>query len=101
MPVTITVGDWSQSVTAFIDTGSEISLVKRGLLPDGLLKKAARPMQLLTASGQPMRGGSREVNSHLKLEGKSAGDPPHKRVVLTTPTTLHEADMMEDILLSY
>ena len=61
---------WSKEVSAFIDTGSEVSLVRRGVLPDDLLQKAEKPMQLVTASGQVMRGGMREAKATLELVGR-------------------------------
>lgn len=70
IPATLKVGDaWSRDVTIFVDTGSEVSLVKRGLLPDELLRRAQNPLQLLTASGQIMRGGAREVQAILRMAG--------------------------------
>lgn len=89
----------TRDVTIFVDTGSEISLVRRGLIPDELLQQARCPIQLLTANGQLMKGGSREVCVELRLTGVEAG--VEKKVALVTPTSLREADMEEDVLLSY
>ena len=94
-------GSWSKDVTVFIDTGSEVSLVKRGLLPEGLLQRAKQPLQLLTASGQPLRGGAREVQADLKMVGTSSAGVSGKRMTLSTPSLLMEAEMEEDVLLSY
>ena len=62
-------GGWSKEITAFIDTGSEVSLVRRGVLPDDMLQPAERPLQLVTANGQVMRGGMREAKATLELVG--------------------------------
>ena len=100
LPATLTVNKaLSLEITTFVDTGSEVSLIKRGLLPEEILQSTHRPVQLVTASGQPLRGGSREAWVDLGFMGHEVGKPG--KVVLATPTRLLEADMEEDVLLSY
>ena len=100
LPATLTVNKaLSLEITTFVDTGSEVSLVRRGLLPEEILQSTHRPVQLVTASGQPLRGGSREAWVDLRFMGHEVGKPG--KVVLATPTRLLEADMEEDVLLSY
>ena len=102
IPVTLSLSNgWSKEISAFIDTGSEVSLIKRGLLPDDSMRPAGRPLQLVTASGQVMRGGAREADTSLGLVGRCFDSGRKKKVALQTPTVLLEADMAEDVLLSY
>ena len=84
IPALLKVGDQvTRDVTIFLDTGSEISLVRRGLIPDELLQQARCPIQLMAANGQLMKGGSREVCVELRLTGVEAG--VEKKVALVTP----------------
>ena len=94
-------GGWSKEITAFVDTGSEVSLVRRGVLPDDLLQMAERPMQLVTATRQVMCGGLRQAKATLELVGRCFEGGKRKRVAFKTPTSLLEADMAEDVLISY
>ena len=71
VPATIQVAeDRPLDVVIFIDTGSEISLVRRGLISESYMQTAQRPMQLLAANGQPMKGGLRELRVDLRVLGK-------------------------------
>ena len=57
VPACLAVGANSElGVGVFVETGAEISLVRRGLLPDHLLRPYHRHLQLLAANGQVMKG---------------------------------------------
>ena len=44
-----------------VDTGAQVSLVRKGLFPDTCLKDSDRPVRLKVANGEIMGGGSREA----------------------------------------
>ena len=86
------------AVSIFIDTGSDVCLVKRGLTPIADLRPALQPMRLMGANRGAIAGGQLQVLANLRFEG----DNPltGKRFGVTAPTTLLEADIEEDIILS-
>ena len=57
---TIGVGSFTCQASVLVDTGCRIPLLfRRGLIPRALLEPAQRPIQIYTADGTPMLGGSR------------------------------------------
>ena len=87
-----------RELLVFIDTGSEVSLIRRGIIPPEHFSPARRPVQLWAANSGTMQGGSTEAKVRLKFVGTEVDK---KRVALITPTALYEADIQDDIILSY
>ena len=82
-----------------IDTGAEVCLVRRGLLPSEIFFEAQRPMKLVAANNQRLLGGSREAVVSICMRGVF-GDS-NQEIETEIPTRLYEAGIAEDVLLSY
>ena len=62
-----TSGGWEKVVSILVDTGSEVSLVRPGLLGDEDLQQAGTPIRLVTVSGGTLDGGRRVAKLFLEL----------------------------------
>ena len=82
-----------------IDTGAEVCLVRKGLLPDALATRAERPLRLVAANNQRLPGGKHVVQIQLQFEAVEVDS--QRKVLVTAPSTLYLAEMEEDIILSY
>ena len=92
--------DFSLLVTALVDKGSETSLVRRGLIPDKYFYKAERPINFVAANRTAVKGGQRELNCQMHLEGID----PDTGVAqsLQIPFVCRDADIGGgDVVLSY
>ena len=63
-PLHLTVHLWvrlqdqsEQEIFALVDTGSEVNLIRRGLIDQKYFHKSQTPLHLLTASSEPLTGG--------------------------------------------
>ena len=90
-------GEEKISVKVFIDTGSDVCLIRRGMIPKCHLRPARKPMKLSGANKGTIAGGQFEVVANLRFEGN---DPEtENQVAITIPTPLLEADIDEDVIL--
>ena len=82
----------------FIDTGSDVCLIRRGIAPVAEMRPAQQPMRLTGANRGAIPGGQFEILANIRLLGEdlNTGNP----IAITVPTTLMEADIEEDIILS-
>jgi hypothetical protein len=88
-----------KSLLVLVDTGAQISLIRTGLIPDELFETAGKPVHLMTASQQPLRGGKRIVKLELIFSGfcEKSGEA----VTVKAPCHLFEADISDDVIVSY
>ena len=91
--------DEGQQAMALIDTGAEVCLIRRGLLQERAFREAEFPLKLVAANNDPVVGGTKEVDLHIHFYGVEEGTKVKQR--LRMPTTLYEAAIDEDIILSY
>jgi len=84
---------------ALVDTGAEVNIVKTGLLSQSNFRESKRPLRLVTASNHRLDGGKDEATVNLQLVGTDMESKD--KVNVTAPTVLYEADIGEDIILSY
>ena len=82
-----------------LDTGAEVSLVRRGLIPESAFREAACPVRLIAANNLQVEGGEREVELEIRFQGVDF-QTRHNRI-LHLPSVLLEADIEEDVILSY
>ena len=94
-----TVGGAQHQVMVLIDTGARVSLIRKGLIPFEASSPAVNPIRLLTAGKQALRGGEREVQVDLVFAGcdEDTGEP----VQVVAPTALFEAEITDDVIVSY
>ena len=74
-------------------------LMRTGLVPPGVLKMAERPLRLITANQQALGGGKLKAELLLVLDGEESDTG--RQVLVRAPTTCFEADIGEDMILSY
>ena len=86
-------------VRVLVDTGAEVCLIKKGLLPDLVVERAEKPLRLFAANNQPLPGGRHVVR--VELQFTAVDIDSQKRMLVTAPTLLYQAEMEEDIILSY
>ena len=99
IPATLQVGDEPEiSVSLFIDTGSEVDLVRAGVVPSFYIKPAKRPLHLWAANAGQLPGGKSEVLVNLRIVGYDVEQK--SKVAITTPTLLYEATAEDDVMLS-
>ena len=53
------------NLKSLIDSGAEANLVRRDLFPKSVLKPTPNPLTLVTANGEQMDGGRKEVTFFL------------------------------------
>jgi len=88
-----------QTVSVLVDTGAQLSLVRRGLFPADLFQPAKCPTRLVTADRQPLMGGDRAIELELCFDGKCSDSS--ERPLIRVLTTLVEADISDDVIVSY
>ena len=91
--------DVQKVVSILIDTGAEVSLVKKDLFPASCLQRAAKPVRLTTANASNMSGGQQEAL--LTLEFDAVDKTSGSKVTISTPCLLYEADIAQDVIVSY
>jgi hypothetical protein len=82
-----------------LDTGAEVSLIRKGLLPANLFCDAASPFRLIAANNQIVEGGNLEVELAIHFCGVGKGT--RTKHVVEMPITLVEAEIDQDLILSY
>jgi hypothetical protein len=99
MPFTIRPegSDQVYNIHALIDTGCELNLIKRGLLPLKYFKAPKTSIRLVTANGSQLGGGNRQTFQKLWTFGQSS----HEGVNLNFGTWFFEAEIACDAILSF
>lgn len=85
--------------TVLIDTGAEACLIRKGLLPASAFRNAVTPLRLVAANQGRLPGGNLQVEVDIHFNATDV-DSKIKKVV-RVPTTLYEAEIEEDVILSY
>ena len=86
-------------VRILIDTGSQVDLVRSGLMPASSFSLFKNPLQLWAANQGQMEGGKLDTIATLRLNGFESEQKT--KVSIITPTTLYQADMEDDVILSF
>jgi hypothetical protein len=87
-------------INALIDTGAEVNLVRRGMLPSTYLLPAPKPLSLVTASGAKMEGGEREATLGLVLR-REGGLGQGEGALWTAPASFYEADIHVEAIIGF
>ena len=84
---------------ALIDTGAEICVRRKGLIPENYLRPAQKPLTLVGANERRLEGGDKEVTltSSIWATPKGSQTPVEFRV----PTVFYVADIRTTVILSY
>jgi hypothetical protein len=67
-----------KEVRIFIDTGSEVNLIRRGILARDQLQPARRPVRLWAANSGTLSGGTLEAPVHLRFVGSEVDKKKEK-----------------------
>ena len=87
IPATIQVGnDPEKSVNLVVDTGSEVDLIRAGVVASNKFVPARRPLQLWAANSGQLAGGQMEVAVNIKISVVDCDSK--KKITITTPTYL-------------
>ena len=82
-----------------IDTGAQINLIRKDMVPEWMFTDAPEKINLRTVSGQRLAGGERQVDLMLGfrqvLQGETMPD------LRWEPATFYEADIRVDAILSH
>ena len=81
-----------------VDTGSEVNIIRSGLVARSLLTKSASPIKFLTASSEVLVGGEREVQCELLIDGLDRETRTEARARI--PITWYEAQISVDAIVS-
>ena len=86
-------------IQALVDTGSDINLIRRDLVPQQCLVPSRRPMCILAANQMSMGGDHRELQGTLIIRGQASSlCIPN---TLEIPVVAYDADIDVDAILSY
>ena len=100
VPATIQVeGGPEVEVKLFVDTGSEVDLIRPGLVDASLFYRAIQPVRLCAANSGLIVGGKTQVKVNVRIMGVDCDRKT--KVAITTPTVFYDADTEDDITLSY
>ena len=86
-------------VSALVDTGAEVNLIRRNFLDPRYFFHSSRPKRFLTADQGVMQGGLNEVSCDFVLWGTNMETGRTTKVVC--PSSFYDANINVDIILSY
>ena len=100
LPMVVVQSDGKEvTLRALVDTGCEVNLVRKGLIPPQCFQPMAVRCHLVTANGSPLGGGDREITLGLRARGE--GVEKRDPLIMEFPTKLMEAEVSVDIILSF
>ena len=88
-----------RELKVLIDTGAQANLIRTGLVSKLLMGPAAEPINLRTANGQKMEGGTQNVT--LTLGFRRVVHGAYAPALAIFPATFYDADIYIDAILSY
>ena len=86
-------------IEVLVDTGAQINLIKKGIIPNYAFRPAKKPFTLMAANGGLLPGGQQEVKLDLTFM-KVSGDTTEPQEWRTT-ASFYEADIPMDAILGY
>ena len=86
-------------VQVLIDTGAEINLVRKRLVPEEFWVQSAKARRFVTADQAVMEGGTVELNCEFALQGMGVESGRATQVVCTT--CFYDANIGIDVIMSY
>jgi hypothetical protein len=84
---------------ALIETGAEVCIVRKNVIPQQFFQPAERPLRLVGANARKLEGGDKEVLLMVCISGVHT--KTNQRVELRILTTFYGAAIKDDIILSY
>ena len=88
-----------RNILALVDTGAEVNLLRKGLVPQQYFRKSHQPKRFVTASREVLEGGKEEVPCNILFDGVDVDTRIHTEV--KGPIVFYDANIGVDALLSY
>ena len=86
-------------INALIDTGAEINVIRKGLIPPELTHQNVRPITLTAADANPLTGGKMGVSGTAVLGGAEIDS--ESWIEIHCPIHFYEAKITAEAILSY
>ena len=86
-------------VEALIDTGAQVNLIRRGIIPEKYFGKSMRPRRFVTASKKGMDGGLTDVSCSIFLSGNDMDTC--EPLTLECPIVFYDTNLGCEALISY
>ena len=86
-------------VAVLIDTGAQISLVRKGLFPPEMFRAAENPVILRGANSRRLQRGDREIQLDLVMTGTMEDTGSTQKV--RAPGWFYEAEITDEVIVSY
>ena len=99
MLIDLWVGNTKFVLNALIDTGAEINVVRKGLIPSEFTHPNNRPITMTAADAAPLSGGKMGVSGIAVLGGTE--EDTQTWVEIHCPIHLYEARITAEVILSY
>ena len=84
-----------------IDTGSEMNLIRKDVVPRDCWKNLTKKINFYTASGTPLGGGSRTCSGNLLFRAAEVGKEDQGVSFQQIEAMFYEAEICCDGILSY
>ena len=102
LKVRVRCGQEELSVDALVDTGAQVSLVRRGLFKEESLQPSRRPVRLKVANGEIMGGGTYEATISMEFWEHERLNRPDLEKRSTLSGNFNVADITDwDMIMGY
>ena len=102
LKVRVRCGREEQVVDVLVDTGAQVSLVRRGLFKEELLQPSRRPVRLKVANGEIMGGGTHEATISMEFWEHERLNRPDLAKRSTLSGNFYVADITDwDMIMGY
>ena len=102
LKVRVRCGREEKVVDVLVDTGAQVSLVRRGLFKEELLQPSWRPVRLKVANGEIMGGGTHEATISMEFWEHERLNRPDQAKRSTLSRNFYVADITDwDMIMGY
>ena len=102
LKVRVRCGREEKVVDVLVDTGAQVSLVRRGLFKEELLQPSRRPVRLKVANGEIMGGGTHEATISMEFWEHERLNRPDQAKRSTLSGNWYVADITDwDMIMGY
>ena len=92
-------GSLERPIKVLVDTGAEVCLIRRGIIPPHFFQRASKPCRLATADHRVLQGGDKELCCTLHFHAFEVDSRKH--IGVKCYAQFLEADISADAILSY
>ena len=84
-----------------VDTGSEMNLIRRDVVPENCWENVAKKINFYTASGMPLKGGGRLCSGQFIFRSFEVGEEDKKIGFQNLDASFYEAEISVDGIISF